>query len=96
MNICVDGDQVAAVAVGLMIIMVSVKIIGGCFGEFTEKAVDFETMQQITNIINSDSQVKQWHNLRTRTVGREIFLDLHSANQFNVRDGSPIKAPVTN
>ncbi|MHC4221696.1 MAG: cation transporter dimerization domain-containing protein, partial [Planctomycetota bacterium] len=24
-----------------------------------------------------NSQIRQWHKLRSRTVGREIFLDLH-------------------
>jgi cation diffusion facilitator family transporter len=73
----VDGDLVAAIAVGLMIVMVSVKIIGGCLSEFTEKAVDSETMEQIKRIIDAEQQIRQYHNLRTRTVGREIFLDLH-------------------
>lgn len=73
----VHGDRIAAVAVGLMIIMVSVKIIGGCLSEFTEKAVDNETMERIKRIINSEQQIRQYHNLRTRTVGREIFVDLH-------------------
>ncbi len=73
----VDGDQVAAIAVGIMIVMVSVKIIGGCLSEFTEKAVDSETMEQIKRIIDAEQQIRQYHNLRTRTVGREIFLDLH-------------------
>lgn len=73
----VHGDKVAAIAVGLMIVMVSVKIIGGCLSEFTEKAVDSETMEQIRRIIDAEQQIRQYHNLRTRTVGREIFLDLH-------------------
>jgi len=73
----VDGDQVAAIAVGIMIVMVSVKIIGGCLSEFTEKAVDSETMEQIKRIIDAEQQIRQYHNLRTRTVGREIFIDLH-------------------
>jgi divalent metal cation (Fe/Co/Zn/Cd) transporter len=28
-------------------------------------------------VINADSSIRQWHKLRTRTVGREVFLDLH-------------------
>ena len=71
------GDQVAAIAVGLMIIFVGVRIIGDCMHELTESAIDTDTIEHIKNIINSDSSIRQWHKLRTRTVGREVFLDLH-------------------
>ncbi len=71
------GDQVAAIAVGLMIIFVGVRIIGDCLHELTESAIDTGTIEHIKEIINSDSSIRQWHKLRTRTVGREVFLDLH-------------------
>jgi len=71
------GDQVAAIAVGLMIILVGVRIIGDSLRELTEGAVDADTIEHIRDIINANSSIRQWHRLRTRTVGREIFLDLH-------------------
>lgn len=71
------GDQVAAIAVGLMIIWVGVKVIGEAMRELTEGAIDTNTIKQIEHIINSDTAIRQWHKLRTRTVGREIFLDVH-------------------
>ena len=71
------GDQVAAIAVGLMIIWVGVKVVGDALRELTEAAVDPDTIEHIKKIINSDSAIRQWHQLRTRTVGREVFLDLH-------------------
>jgi cation diffusion facilitator family transporter len=71
------GDQVAAIAVGIMVSLVAAGIIRDCLAELTEKAVDQATLEQITDVINSDHQVRQWHRLRTRAVGREIFLDLH-------------------
>lgn len=71
------GDQIAAIIVGLMIILVGVKIIGGCIHEFTERAVDADTIEQIKSIIASDQRVTDWHKLRTRSVGREIFIDMH-------------------
>ncbi len=71
------GDQIAAVAVGLMIIFVGVRITGDCLRELTESAIDTDTIEHIKQIINSDSSIRQWHKLRTRTVGREVFLDLH-------------------
>ena len=71
------GDQTAAVAVGLMIIFVGVRVIGDCMRELTESAIDADTIEHIKKIINSDSSIRNWHKLRTRTVGREVFLDLH-------------------
>lgn len=71
------GDQLAAIAVGLMVIWVGVKIIGDCARELSETAIDSDTIEHIKQIINSDSSIHQWHKLRTRRVGREVFLDLH-------------------
>jgi len=71
------GDQTAAAAVGLMIILVGVRIISDCMRELAESAIDTDTIEHIKQIINSDSSIRQWHKLRTRTVGREVFLDLH-------------------
>ena len=71
------GDQVAAIAVGLMIILVASHVIGNCLRELTEGAVDSGTIEHIKSVINNNAQIKHWHKLRTRTVGREVFLDLH-------------------
>ncbi len=71
------GDQMAAGAVGLMIILVAIQIIGDCLRELTESAVDQDTVEHIKGIVNANSSIRQWHRLRTRTVGREVFLDLH-------------------
>ena len=74
-----DGDlaELAAIAVGMMIVWVGVRIIGDAFRELAEAAVDPETIEHIKEVINSDSSIRQWHKLRTRMVGREVFLDLH-------------------
>jgi len=71
------GDHLAAIGVGLMIILVAVQIISGCFHEFAERAVDDRTLAQIEGILKADGRIRQWHRLRTRSVGREIFIDLH-------------------
>ncbi len=71
------GDQVAAIAVGLMIIWVGVRIVSDSLRELSESAVDSDTVEHIRDVINAHSSIRQWHKLRTRTVGREVFLDLH-------------------
>ena len=71
------GDHVAAVIVGIMIVFVGAKIIRDCMEEFAERAVDSGTIEQIEEVIVSEKRIRGWHKLRTRNVGREIFLDLH-------------------
>lgn len=71
------GDQVAAIAVGLMIIWVGARVIGDSLRELTEGAVDADTIEHIKDIINANASIRQWHKLRSRMVGREVFLDLH-------------------
>jgi cation diffusion facilitator family transporter len=71
------GDQVAAITIGLLIIWIGVRVIGDALRELTEGATDTETIKDIEQIINANSDIRHWHKLRTRTVGREIFLDLH-------------------
>ncbi|MGD9110502.1 MAG: cation transporter dimerization domain-containing protein, partial [Phycisphaerales bacterium] len=38
---------------------------------------DADTLGRIESIINTNQQIRHWHKLRTRTVAREVFLDLH-------------------
>jgi len=71
------GDELAAVAVGLMVLLVAVHIIIECIRELIESAVDTKTIGRIKQIVNSNDQIRGWHKLRTRMVGREVFLDLH-------------------
>jgi len=71
------GDQVAAIAVGLMIIWVGASVISDTLQELTEGAVDQDTIRQVESIISANPSIRQWHQLRTRTVGREMFLDVH-------------------
>ncbi|MCI0498943.1 MAG: cation diffusion facilitator family transporter [Planctomycetales bacterium] len=71
------ADQIATIVVALMIIYVGLKVLQDCMNEFSEKAVDERTVEQIQKIIDSEKHICGWHRLRTRSVGREIFLDLH-------------------
>jgi len=61
----------------LMIVLVGVKVIGDALRELTEGAVDPKTVAHIKEVISADEEIRQWHRLRTRTVGREVFLDVH-------------------
>ena len=93
-----QGDHIATIAVGMMIILVAVKIIGGCFHEFAERAVDSDTMEQIKQIIGAEQRIRQWHKLRTRCAGREIFMDLHILvdPQLNITEAHEIAEALEN
>ncbi|MCF7974006.1 MAG: cation diffusion facilitator family transporter [Phycisphaerae bacterium] len=86
------GDQVAAIVVGLMIVTVGFKVLGDCLSELAESAVDHETLELIEGIIKSQTQIHDYHKLRTRSVGREIFLDLHILvdQHLNLKDAHDI------
>jgi cation diffusion facilitator family transporter len=71
------ADQIATIVVGLMVVFVGVKIILDAASQFTAKAVDETTAERIKQIIKSQKEIKDWHKLRTRIVGRELFMDLH-------------------
>jgi cation diffusion facilitator family transporter len=71
------GDQVAAIGIGVMVVVVATKLMGDCIGELIEKAVDEATIEQIKDIIKANGQIRQYHRLRTRTIGRQVSLDVH-------------------
>jgi cation diffusion facilitator family transporter len=71
------GDQVAAIGIGVMVVVVATKLMGDCLGELIEKAVDEATIEQIKDIIKANGQIRQYHRLRTRTIGRQVSLDVH-------------------
>jgi cation diffusion facilitator family transporter len=71
------GDQVAAIGIGVMVMVVAIKLFGECLGELTERAVDQATIDRIRGVIKANGQIHQYHRLRTRAVGREVFLDIH-------------------
>src|SRR4030042_3001264 len=72
-----NADQVAAIGIGVMVVIVATKLIGACLGELIEKAVDEATIEQIKDIIKANGQIRQYHRLRTRTIGRQVSLDVH-------------------
>ncbi len=90
------GDQVAAMVVGVMVMAVGVKILASCWDEFNESAVDRDTLAIIEEILNTHASVHQWHKLRTRSLGREIFIDLHILvdPELNIKDAHDIAEEV--
>jgi len=71
------GDKVAGLVVGFMIMGVAIKIIADGYKELSEHSLDKDTLGIIENILESHSDVMQWHKLRTRKIGSECFIDVH-------------------
>jgi cation diffusion facilitator family transporter len=70
-------DAIAACIVGILIIQM-----GGSYGwnsikELVDTAVSPEQLTEIENVIHKIDGIKKVHQLRTRSMGRDIFIDLH-------------------
>jgi cation diffusion facilitator family transporter len=86
------ADNVATIVVGLMIIGVAGKILYEGLIEITEHSADRESIEKINSILSSEPEVLDWHALRTRRVGGELFVDLHLLvdPEITVRDSHVI------
>jgi cation diffusion facilitator family transporter len=71
------GDHVAGVVVGLMVVMAGGQIVYGQVCELLEQKVDDAILDKIRNVLDRHPEVRGWHRLRTRKVGRETFADVH-------------------
>lgn len=70
-------DPIAAVIVSVLIIKVSVDMILPCINELMEKALPAEKQKEILEIIMEESSVKDPHNLKTRSIGNNIAIEVH-------------------
>ncbi|MCH7818438.1 MAG: cation transporter [Candidatus Marinimicrobia bacterium] len=71
------GDSIAGLFVGLMIIIIGIKFLIKTGKELMEGSVEEDVLQSIKSILDEHPDVKSWHKLRTRKVGRELFVDVH-------------------
>lgn len=71
------SDQLAGLVVGIMVAAVAVNIVFDAFKELTEHALDESLTLQIKEILNGNEDIYQWHKLRTRKIGAQLFVDMH-------------------
>ena len=86
------ADNVATVVVGLMIVGVAGRILYEGLIEITEHSADKDSIDKINKILSKEQDVRDWHALRTRRVGGELFVDLHLLvdPELSVRDSHEI------
>ena len=70
-------DPIAGIIISLIIFNISIKTIWQSVREFIETSIDESEIKNIKNIIESKEEVKFYHNLKTRKIGRYIAIDLH-------------------
>ncbi|MFC3908514.1 cation diffusion facilitator family transporter [Legionella dresdenensis] len=70
-------DAIAAVIVGAMIIKMGVDYAWNSVKELVDTAADPKTLEEIENIIKQVKGVKKIHQLRSRFMGHDIFVDVH-------------------
>lgn len=71
------ADQVAGIIVGLMVAMAGGQTLFTVFHELVEGGLSDAELQDIRAAVRSVPGVSDCHELRSRTVGREKFVDLH-------------------
>ena len=70
-------DPIAAIGISILIIREALRIILQCFDELTEKSLGEETEADILRVIMSVPDVKNPHNMKTRTIGNTCAIDVH-------------------
>lgn len=71
------ADQVAAALVGVMIAVAGGKIGLEALGDLSERSIGRQELDRIRECLTDHPGLQGWHQLRARTVGREIFMDVH-------------------
>ncbi len=70
-------DAIAAVAVAVMIIYIAVKMVRNGILELIDTGVEPERLQSMTSVIRETDGVVDAHDVRTRLMGSNIYLDGH-------------------
>jgi cation diffusion facilitator family transporter len=71
------ADQVAGIVVGLMVVVAGGSTVRDILHELVEGSLSRVERETIQAAIERVPAVRSWHALRTRSVGREPFVDLH-------------------
>jgi cation diffusion facilitator family transporter len=70
------ADQVAGIVVGGMVVIAGARTVHQVMHELTEGALSDSDLSAIQEAVEKVGGVHSWHDLRTHSVGREIFVDL--------------------
>jgi len=71
------GDVIAGLSVGVVILVVGFRLAFDTLIELTEGWAGGETVARIAEVLKNEPEVRGWHKLRTRRIGRELLMDVH-------------------
>lgn len=74
-----QGDNVAGVVVGVLILVAGIRFILEALSELVEHAADPATIARLEAAVASLPETRGWHKIRSRYVGRVLYVDLHVA-----------------
>ena len=82
-------DAIAAILVGFMVIKMGWSYGWNSVKELVDSAIDPAILAQIGSIIKQVDGVQKIHQLRSRSMGRDIFVDVHIlvSSQISVSEG---------
>jgi cation diffusion facilitator family transporter len=70
-------DPLASIVVSLLIFKVSIEIFIPSVNELLEISLDKEDVEEIRSIILTTNEVKDFHDLRTRRIGKKAAVEFH-------------------
>ena len=70
-------DPIVAIIVSLIVFKIALKLLYPSINELMEGRIDEEKIQLIIKVIKDNENIKGYHKLRTRQVGRLIVIDFH-------------------
>ncbi len=71
------GDMFAGIAVGLLILAAGFRFMWDSLSELVERSAGPEIVAIIGRAVDSVETIRTWHRVRSRYVGRELYIDLH-------------------
>lgn len=90
------ADAIAALFVTAFLLKISYKIGRSAFDELVDASVDEETLDKIRESVLSNSGVLNFHQLRARSLGGQVFVDVHAdvPTTISVSEGHAIAHSV--
>jgi len=77
-------DPVAGIIVSIFIAKVAIDLAMPSIHELLERSLPEATENEIADIINSDTRILAFHNLKTRKIGNLIAVDIHIKLDRNI------------
>ncbi|MBI5223388.1 cation transporter [Candidatus Micrarchaeota archaeon] len=71
------GDPLAAFAVGLIMLYLSIDLGSHSFRVFMDFSPDEKTLSKIESAVNSEKRITRFHKLRARLAGKRILVEVH-------------------